>query len=59
MTVPDDGRKWRKSTFSAPEGDCVEVRGDLAAVQDTKNRGAVLTVDVRALVAAVRSGRLT
>lgn len=49
---------WRKSTRSAQETNCVEIRGDLRAVQDTKRRGPHLTVDVRALVAAIRDGRI-
>jgi hypothetical protein len=49
---------WRKSTRSAQETNCVEVRNDLGAVQDTKHRGPHLTVDVAALIAAIRSGRM-
>jgi Domain of unknown function (DUF397) len=49
---------WRKSSHSAQETDCVEVAGTLGAVRDTKNPQVTLAVDVRALVSAVRSGRL-
>lgn len=44
---------WRKSSYSDHDGSCVEVRGDLTALRDTKNRtGPSLDdVDVRALVA--------
>ena len=55
MTVPVS---WRKSSFSAQETDCVEVEGTLGAVRDTKNPHVTLAVDVRALVSAVRSGRI-
>jgi hypothetical protein len=29
---------WRKSTYSA-QGECVEARGDLTALRDSKNPG--------------------
>lgn len=56
MTTID--RRWRKSRRSAQEASCVEVSGDLDAVQDTKHRGPHLTVDVRALVTAIRDGQI-
>ena len=52
---------WFKSTFSTSGGDnCVEVRftGAEARVRDSKNPDSVLSVDVPALVNAIRSGRL-
>lgn len=55
MTIPPT---WRKSSRSSGQDTCVEVRGDLGALQDTKHRGPRLTVDVRALVAAIRAGRI-
>lgn len=48
--------RWRKSSFSAQQTDCVEVAGSLAAVRDTKNPNVMLTVDVRALVRVLREG---
>lgn len=39
---------WRKSSFSDPNN-CVEVRGDLTAIRDTKNPGPVMPVDRSAL----------
>jgi len=52
---------WFKSTFSTSGSDnCVEVRftGDVARVRDSKSPALVLSVDVPALVAAVKTGRL-
>lgn len=52
---------WFKSTFSTSGGDnCVEVRlSDRAdRVRDSKNPASVLAIDVRALVAVVKAGRL-
>ena len=43
---------WRKSSYSAQDGDCVEVRHDLAALRDSKNPdGSTLnTTGVRHMV---------
>ena len=49
---------WRKSSRSGAESNCVEL-GSSGAVRDSKNPGGPrLAVDLRALVAAVKSGRL-
>jgi hypothetical protein len=48
---------WRKSTHSGQEGECVEVSGDLHQLRDSKNPSAVLTVDVRSLLAMVRTSQ--
>jgi hypothetical protein len=51
--------EWRKSSFSGDGGNCVQIRQDLAAVRDSKNpTGPTLVVELPALVAAVRAGRL-
>jgi hypothetical protein len=55
MTLPST---WRKSSHSGQDTSCVEVRSDLGALQDTKARGPHLRGDVRALVAAIRDGRI-
>jgi hypothetical protein len=58
LNVRDTG--WFKSKRSDQGGDnCVEVRiTDVATqVRDSKNPGVSMTVDLAALVAAVRSGR--
>ena len=52
---------WFKSTFSTTASDnCVEVRvtGGGALVRDSKNPAAVLTVELAALVSAVKSDQL-
>lgn len=47
---------WRKSTRSASQSNCVEVAA-YGAVRDSKNpTGPVLSVDIAALVAAVKAG---
>lgn len=30
-------RTWRKASYSAQNGNCVEIRGDLSALRDSKN----------------------
>jgi hypothetical protein len=51
---------WRKSSYSGSgaTGNCVELA--LGAVRDSKNPdGSVLSVDVTALVAAVKTGQIS
>ena len=51
--------RWKKSTRSSGNnGACVELAHTLVAVRDSKNPSLVMGVDARALVAAVRSGRV-
>lgn len=40
---------WRKSSHSAEDGNCVEVRGDLQALRDSKSPKAVMPVSRGAL----------
>jgi len=40
---------WRKSSRSGPNGNCVEIRNDLAAVRDSKHLGSALPLDRAAL----------
>jgi hypothetical protein len=48
---------WRKSSYSAQEVNCVELTA--SAVRDSKNPGgAVLNLDITALVAAVKAGQI-
>jgi hypothetical protein len=56
MTTIDP--RWRKSTRSGPESNCVEVRDSLDALRDSKNPGPRVIGDVRALVTAIREGRI-
>lgn len=59
MAVHNATSYWRKSSYSGGgNGACVEIRGTLDAVRDSKNPGGpTLRGDVRALVAAIRAGR--
>lgn len=41
---------WRNSSFSGSDGNCVQVRGDLRALRDSKSPAATLPVS-RAAVA--------
>jgi hypothetical protein len=50
---------WRSSTYSGVDGNCVEVRGDLAALRDSKYPEVVLPVSTSALVRLVRATRQT
>lgn len=48
---------WRKSTHSV-NGNCVEVRQDLAAIRDSKNPdGPTLAVNLSQLLAIAKSGK--
>lgn len=50
--------RWRKSSHSGGNGQCVEV-ADFGAVRDSKNAGGpVIRADIRSLVGAVKAGRL-
>lgn len=49
--------RWRRSSYTNNEGNCVELAHTRDLVRDSKNPGPVLRVDVDALVAAVREGR--
>ncbi|MBB4912520.1 DUF397 domain-containing protein [Actinophytocola algeriensis] len=35
---------WRRSTRSGETGNCVELRGDLAAIRDSKSPQAILPI---------------
>ncbi|KJY30328.1 regulatory protein [Streptomyces sp. NRRL S-495] len=64
MSVPDLSREnWRKSTFSAETGDCVEVADGVPGVlpvrdsKDPSGPSLVFSADARvAFVAGVRAG---
>lgn len=55
MTLP---KSWRKSSKSTNSTNCVEVRGDLSAVRDSKNPdGPALEIGSKAVTALVRGIR--
>ena len=39
---------WRRSSRSGETGNCVELRGDLAAIRDSKAPEAILAISERA-----------
>jgi hypothetical protein len=39
---------WRKSSRSGDTGNCVELRGDLAAIRDSKSPGYLISVPATA-----------
>jgi hypothetical protein len=50
--------RWRKSSFSGANGECVEL-GSVGTVRDSKNPdGPMIRVDLDALVGSVKAGRL-
>jgi hypothetical protein len=50
--------RWRKSSYSGSDGECVELNR-VGAVRDSKNPGGrIIRADLKALVSAVKSGRL-
>ena len=55
-TNPDHIGRWRKSTYSAEQGACVEVKVTNAAVgvRDTKNPAATLSFSTTAWAAFIR-----
>jgi hypothetical protein len=58
VTVPHDYDRWRKSTRSGGQGDCVELH-PAGELRDSKNAsGPTLAVDLAALIAAVKSDRI-
>lgn len=52
--------RWRKSSYSAQQTDCVELPGTLDALRDSKNlTGPVLRGNITALVQAVKANHIT
>jgi hypothetical protein len=51
--------RWRKSSRSGAESNCVEASNRLDAVRDSKNPTVALQGDIRRLLDAVQVGHLT
>ncbi|MGB3444325.1 MAG: DUF397 domain-containing protein [Actinophytocola sp.] len=52
--------RWRRSSRSGQESNCVELANNLGAVRDSKNpTGPELRAQWSGLVAAVKAGNLT
>jgi hypothetical protein len=50
--------RWRKSSYSGNQGECVELAHTLDAVRDSKNSGPALSVcDLREFLRDVKAGR--
>ncbi|MFR9727922.1 DUF397 domain-containing protein [Saccharopolyspora sp. MS10] len=50
--------RWQKSSYTNPNGNCVELSVPRGAVRDSKDPdGPVLLVDVAGFLGAVRRGR--
>lgn len=51
--------RWKKSSKSGNQGECVELAHTFGAVRDSKNLGGpVLSVPVAGLLATVKGGQL-
>lgn len=52
--------RWRKSSFSGDNSECIEVLGTLDQLRDSKNlAGPTLRGDVRRFASAIQAGHLT
>jgi hypothetical protein len=50
--------RWRKSTYTNANGNCVELAHTRDLVRDSKHPGPVLNVGVDALLAAIKADRI-
>jgi hypothetical protein len=51
--------RWRKSSYTGNQGDCVEVAHTLAHVRDSKQPdGPKLALDLSVFLATVKAGKL-
>jgi hypothetical protein len=56
MTVP---HRWRKSSHSGQDGECVELSHTLSAVRDSKDpNGPTLDAPVHDLLAAIKADQV-
>lgn len=51
--------RWKRSSYSGAQSDCVEMSHHLNAARDSKNPEVALRVNVRRLLDAVKEGSLT
>lgn len=59
MTTSRETTRWRKSSHSGQDTECVELAHTGDAVRDSKNpTGPTLAVGTHVLLAAIKSGRL-
>ena len=59
MTTSREALRWRKSSLSGQDTECVELAHTGNAVRDSKNpTGPTLTVGTPQLLSAIKSGRL-
>lgn len=50
--------RWRKSSYTGNQGNCVEVADTLDRVRDSKNpTGPLLTIDLGAFLTEIKRGR--
>jgi uncharacterized protein DUF397 len=45
--------RWRKSTYSNPDGDCLEIDGSIASIRDSKNPEVEIRIGRRAVTAFI------
>jgi hypothetical protein len=51
--------RWRKSSYSGQEANCIELAHTLDVLRDSKNpNGPALRADVPALLDAIKDGRI-
>jgi hypothetical protein len=50
--------RWRKSTYTNANGNCVELAHTRDLLRDSKNPGPVLDAGVNALLAAIKADRI-
>ncbi len=54
-----DAPRWRKSSYSGNETDCVELAHTLDSLRDSKNPdGPRLRVNIDALLGAIKDGQI-
>lgn len=57
MTPGQSRLEWRTSSRSGSNGECVEIRSDLSALRDSKNRlGPALSANLSVFIAVVKTG---